>query len=326
MQNQGGINILGRGRLKRTKSFPYITMRTGVAAKLSKIEYDMFRLDASRKEILDLYKSQGKDVPKIEASHERQKRNIDSVIAKISDPETVDILRLENGGAKPSVDQLVVIGGDNFFQICAHHYPDTFLVGINSDPTTSHGALLNFTPKSFVENADRILSKHTSYEEWSRISTEINGKQIESGVCTVALSIMATDMISRYNLNLKGNQEEQKSTGILIVTGAGSGDGAWYRNAGMYLPMVKSGLYPKMTQKFPPYRELRTLTREPFNGIDCPYQGLNLQIERGDELELTYWANDPSELSVDSVFRYKVEEGDHLSFKHAEKPLRVIRK
>ncbi|MEK6969329.1 MAG: hypothetical protein AABW48_02785 [Nanoarchaeota archaeon] len=301
-------------------------MKLGIAAKLSKIEWDMHRLKLSYDEVLGSYKQQGKNVDRIVTSHFHQKQNIEHILTRVPDAEVIDIIALQEARIpKPEVEMLAVIGGDNFFQICSHLFPDAYIIGINSDPQTSYGKLLHFTPESFEQCLERMVAGEFNTEAWTKIATKVNGVRMEDSICTVSLSIKATDMISRYQLKLNGESEEQKCTGFVVVAGAGSGTGAWYRNAGLYLPLIKSGAYPLVTQEFPrTSAELRTLTREAFMGEDCKYRGLNLQIKDGEELTLRYWANDPSELSLDSVTRHDVNEGDMLTFKVSENKLKVV--
>ncbi|MBI4980942.1 hypothetical protein HZC30_05300 [Candidatus Woesearchaeota archaeon] len=303
-------------------------MKLGLAAKLSKIEWDMHRLQLSYGEILNTYRQQGKDVGKIVASHTRQKQNIEEILAQVPGAEVLDVIALQkNCTPKAEVEILIALGGDNFFQICSHLFPEAYLVGVNSDPQTSYGKLLYFTPDSLRQRLKQIVKGDFNTEYWARVATTLNGARVEDSTCTVSLSIKATDMMSRYLLKLNGESEEQKCTGILVVSGAGSGTGARYRNAGLYLPQVKSGLYPLVTSEFSRISpKLRTLTREPFMGEECKYKGLNLRVQEGEELTLMYWANDPSELSIDSINRYDVKEGDELKFKVSDKPLKVISK
>ncbi|MBS3124336.1 hypothetical protein J4437_06950 [Candidatus Woesearchaeota archaeon] len=306
-------------------------MKIGLAAKYSKLEWDQYRLGLSEEKILDQYKQQNKDVEKILQSHSRQKRNIEVLLNKLGSAEIVDILAITKGkSAKPELDMLIAMGGDNFFQICSHYFADNYLVGVNTDPLTSKWVLLKFNSETLSLELENILNEKFKVEEWSRISTKLQNQQLENANCTVALSIKATDQISRYLLSMekelgKIDSEEQKFTGILVVSGAGSEKGAWYRNAGLYLPMINSKLYPNATTAFSFSKSvIKTLVREPMDGEDCHYKWLNQTIPAGQTLKLKYWANDISELSIDSIKRYDVKEGDELEFSVSDKKLRVV--
>jgi NAD kinase len=305
-----------------------VDMKIGIAAKLSKIEWDMHTLNLGWDQVIELYSQQHKATERILASHYRQKRSIDEIISKCPGAKLVDMIAISSGAsAKPELDLLMSIGGDNFFQLCTHHFGDKYLVGVNSDPKTSHGALLNYSYDTLISKLDDILNGHFRTEEWTLVATELNGARVEDASCTVSLSIKATDMTSRYLLDTGDYQEEQKATGILVVAGAGSGKGAWYRNAGLYLPMISSGRYQAVAGEFPKDTGLiKTLTREPFCGEDCEYKLLNHTITPGKKLSLTYWANDPSELSIDSIKRYMVRDGDTLEFYASAKQLKVVAK
>ena len=338
-------------------------MKIGLAAKYSKLEWDQYRLGLSEEKILDQYKQQNKDVEKILQSHSRQKRNIEVLLNKLGSAEIVDILAITKGkSAKPELDMLIAMGGDNFFQICSHYFADNYLVGVNTDPLTSKWVLLKFNSETLSLELENILNEKFKVEEWSRISTKLQNQQLENANCTVALSIKATEenfkdiqknidalgkhlktyedfhrkvgatlstTVNHWNAGSKElgkiDSEEQKFTGILVVSGAGSEKGAWYRNAGLYLPMINSKLYPNATTAFSFSKSvIKTLVREPMDGEDCHYKWLNQTIPAGQTLKLKYWANDISELSIDSIKRYDVKEGDELEFSVSDKKLRVV--
>lgn len=303
-------------------------MKIGIAAKLSKIEWDMYRLGISKDAVLKRYEKEGKNVDKIVKSHERQRKCIEEIISATDNAEIIDINDLQKGKSKKKeVDILIAIGGDNFFQICAHYYDKAYLIGVNSDPLTSKGQLLNFTYASLKKCLTHIIKGDFQIETWTKIAVTLNGKRVKDAVCIASLPVIDDDIMKRYLLKFKGREEEQKATGILIVTGAGSGDGAWYRSAGLYLPLIKLGIYPEPTTEFPKTaRQIKTITREPFNHEKCKYKWLNLTLSESEELSLVYWSGQTTKLSIDSVKRYKVNEGDVLTFRVSENILKVVKK
>ena len=300
-------------------------LKIGIAAKLSKLEWDMHRLGLSREQAIDSYKREGMDIQKILSSHERQKKSIDTLLSVAKGAELVDMVEVPRGADRPELDVLLAIGGDNFFQLSAHYFPEAYIVGVNSDPQTSLGALLYYNYSSLIPKLSSIQDGNFRTEHWTTIATTLNGKRIEDTFCTLALSIKATDMMSRYLLSTQEGQEEQKSTGWMLVSGAGSGNHSWYSTSGLYLPQIGSGLYKTIAEPFSRISKiLKTLTREPFGGKLCSYKLLNYTLHPEEEITLVYWAQDPSELSLDSIRRYDVREGDHLSFRISEHPLKVV--
>jgi NAD kinase len=314
-------------------------MKIGLTAKLSKIEWDMYRLGLTYNEVLKKFDKQSMDVDKIIKSHVRQNKCIDEIVKAI--PEAININLLSKDElAYDDFDVMIVIGGDNFFQMASHHFQNSIIVGVNSDTVTSYGGLLNFDYNSLLSNIDSIKSGNLNVDDWTRVSVMLNNNRVEDAICTASLSIKATDMISRYMLsysmigdtekaqhyNKSSRKEEQKCTGLLVVSGAGSGQNAWYRNEGLYLPMIKSMNFKVPTREFSKTaREIRTLTRGALGGEDCNYKYLNMRIPEGKQLDLIYWSNNPSELSIDSIFRYEVHEGDRLRFSLSDTTLKVAR-
>lgn len=311
-----------------------VNLMIGICPKYTKLEWDMHVSRKSMDEVISGYHAEEMDVNKILDSHHRQKDNIERILSEYgSDAVVIDILSvIENRKDenvrkdkndmkdKPKIDVLVSIGGDNFFQLCTHHYPDSIILGVNSDPQWSHGGLLYFDSGYLIRNIGNIISGNYSTEYWTRVSTTINGKRISDGTCTVSLGTNHSDMITRYLLRKGIESEEQKSSGILVVSGAGSGDGAWYRNAGLYL----SSNGKENTGEFGvSERRIMTLTREPF--FPGEYSMTNVAASGDESIELVYWSNEPAMISVDSIDRYDVHNGDRIEFSVSDKSLEVIR-
>jgi len=342
--------------------------KIGIAAKLSKIQWDMHRLGLSYDQVLRRLDKEGMNVDGIVKSHRVQNECIDAIIDAVPNAEKIDLLGMVEGkaqrprpevvialgpeeqtmlefmhydlGKQFDITTLLAIGGDNFFQLASHFFGDAMIVAVNSDVRTSHGGLLYFDFNSLMKNLDKIARGDVDVEEWARVMVTLNGTRVPDARCTASLAIKATDMISRYMLsvkmdesdpraakyNAKQRDEEQKCTGLLVVSGAGSGQYAWYRNAGLYLPMIKGMNFRVPTREFhKTSRQIRTLTREALGGEECPYKYLNMRIPENKRLELTYWSNNPSELSIDSIHRYEVKEGDRLTYRVSDKVLRVAR-
>lgn len=127
-------------------------------------------------------------------------------------------------------DIVVSLGGDNHFTYVAHHCKKIKIIGCNSDTKTSYGALLSFNPET-LEDTVRKNWKNTHIEKWSLISSEIlypNGSTTHTVNAVSEISIRNTipDLTSRYVIINGDQSEEQKSSGILLYTGAGST--GWY--------------------------------------------------------------------------------------------------
>ncbi|MDX1961239.1 MAG: NAD+ kinase [Leptospiraceae bacterium] len=154
-------------------------------------------------------------------------------------------------------DLVIALGGDNHFTYVAHYTKGTKILGCNSDTKTSLGALLAFDPNS-LEQVVKDDFKETKIEEWSLISARIeypNGGYLEtvSSVNEVSVRNASPDLTSRYIICKDDEREEQKSSGLLLYTGAGST--GWLTAC---LGNTKSSLgeFPKNANEF------RVFTRE----------------------------------------------------------------
>ncbi len=304
--------------------------RAGIAYKTPEIDWDMRRLGlGGREEILSLYRRQGFSGETIEnriASCRRQWESINGIIRMIPEAEIINVEDFKGKyGRKDVPDLLFVLGGDNFFQECTHYFGDSCFVSINSDPKTSVGALMYFDYDTLKPRLEDILKGDFRTEGWTRIACEINGKRIGDGTCTSAIYNSEGDKPINYLLSANGNEEMQKGTGLLVVSGAGSQQPAWYRNAGAYLPSLKSGLYPNPTAEFPKESsELKSLTREAFWNVDCRYKMASCTAWAGESISILYLANDTGVLSMDSVERYNLSTGDEIRFWKSERRLNVV--
>lgn len=162
---------------------------------------------------------------KIYESHLRQVSSRE-IIQKEIFPNGIAIFR-EQIESYNSLDFefIVSLGGDNHFTYVSHHALNSKILGCNSDPVTSVGALLGFDIPSLKEVV--LSNGKVKIENWSLIQTTItypNGKIVETfpAVSEISIRNNSPDLISRYIIEFKGFREEQKSSGLLVYTGAGS--------------------------------------------------------------------------------------------------------
>ncbi|TGL62498.1 STAS domain-containing protein [Leptospira jelokensis] len=194
-------------------------------------------------------------------SHERQIRSREYLKTHVF-PKADFVFREQfepEGGM--DYDLVIAHGGDNHFTYVAHLVGNTHLIGCNSDPDSSVGALLGFTAEELGE-AVRTNFKQTKLESWSLLDTEIiypNGTKLKTvpAICELSIRNNSPDLTSRFWISYLDKKEEQKCSGLLVYTGAGST--GWI-----------SSCFPK---KFPPFskhepffhvysREIRVKSRE----------------------------------------------------------------
>lgn len=168
-------------------------------------------------------------------------------------------------------DLIIALGGDNHFTFIGHHCitHNIPILGCNSDTRTSLGALLYFSPESLVAEANNKW-QNLYCEQWPLLFAQINypdGQIVETigAISEISVRNNNPDLISRYIISYRGTIEEQKSSGVLLVTGAGST--GWYQSGHYNQEIDKS--FDKQADFFQIYcRELSKTARKKYRFTD----------------------------------------------------------
>jgi isopentenyldiphosphate isomerase len=177
-------------------------------------------------------------------SNERQKANWKRV-EKAKGKERMIDRSLLTPEMIAKYDLFVSLGGDNHLTYCSqvvleymkkHPEEAKYMMGVVLDPVKSHGGLLHFDVDEFLESDLRF-----QVENWTTLEAEVdNGGRVKpyNGIGDFFVGEYSNLQMSRsdvYELFETLDKDEEpimpeKSSGILIVTGAGSGNGSWYDN------------------------------------------------------------------------------------------------
>ena len=299
--------------------------------KRSKWERDLQRYGSARTARM-IYQRQNQSLMRVVSSHERQLANI-------------ELLRRELQGAqfiyqeelpfihKKSFDLLISVGGDNHFVFVSHFAAGRPILGINSDPETSTGALLSHGPKEAASRLRRLIGRSDWNRglqvcDWSRIEARINypnGKEANSEACISEISIRSQfhDYISRYLIRLlpkdaaeeeAANPEEHKCSGLLLATGAGSS--GWYRNC---LPpdTAENPVFAKDAAFF------RGVAREPGPRLKETGRLLYTKVRAGEALEVISEMDGEITIDADPNRVYPFPPGAIAHFRLSESTLSV---
>ena len=277
--------------------------------KYSKLEYDkkIFNLDTYA--LLQKYKDEHIHYEIIIDSHVEQRKCID--LAKQLLPEATflytDQLKMDMTN---DYDLIVSIGGDEHFKYVIHNSIQGKLVlNIRSDNLKSEGALSSCNRLNLKEMVDQIRSDNFLIEEWVRLEAELNGKPIESAIDTIYIGEANATRMSRYLLHYQNQTEEQKSSGLLIVTGAGST--GWFSSAG-------GESFPRNSQTG------RFLAREIYKGTVSGYN-LNIgEFHPNEEIKVLSLIDSRGIVEIDSIKEYPFKRGSQLRAYVSDKCLRVV--
>lgn len=286
-----------------------------VAPKLSKFEWDMQRYHLSPRRMLAKYRREGVDVERIMGSHERQKASL-RAFQKIFKTSTYLLRGQITRSAAAKASLVISLGGDNHFQYVSHFVDGTPVVGINSDPKLSEGALDGLLASEYEQLARRLTKDDFEIEEWGRIQVVLNGKKLPVlAVSEVYMGESHRCYMSRHLLEYRGKVEHQKCSGLVIATGAGST--GWYDSACRFR-FPKGNRFPKTEQK------LCFVACEPYHGKLSGTKIVDGTLKASEVLRVRSLNDTTGILSIDSEHSYPFSEGCHAVLKLAL-PLRVLK-
>jgi len=286
-----------------------------IIPKITKVEWDMHRLDINEKQLINFYKKTGLNVDKIFDSHKRQKESLGKIKSILKDAQIVERNDLTKESVKNS-SLVIAFGGDNHFQYVSHFLDEIPILGINSDPARSEGALTSFTIKDLDKILPLILENRFEIEDWTRIEVNVNGNKIkEPAISEIFIGEEKRFNMSRHILSVNGKSEEQKGSGLLITTGVGST--GWYNSASRYL-------FPNGDAFAKRKKEARFILTEPYKGKLSPLTMTNGVVKEKEEVEIVSLSDSQAFLSIDSLKLIKLKEGAKIKI-NIGRPLKVIK-
>lgn len=250
------------------------------------------------------------------SSHLRQIAEFEDLWHFLKKPAVFDASTVSYEALFPFQD-VIALGGDGWVNNTSHFLTSQRMITINSDPEKSTGALSNFTVPSFKAKFHELEKGIFTVEYWTRLQARHNGEPIWplalNDVCITANDPF--DM-SRYVIDYRGIQEEQKTTGVLVSTGTGST--GWHRNVHT-TQQRESGIFSRDAQiaKF----TVREVPAKPY----ADYQIVGGILEKGERLRLISYI-DEMRIGPDSYKNYftMAGNGDEITVEISDSPLRMV--
>ncbi|MDR3612322.1 MAG: NAD(+)/NADH kinase [Candidatus Obscuribacterales bacterium] len=135
-------------------------------------------------------------------------------------------------------DLMMAVGGDGTFLDASHALHHVPLLGINSSSSSSFGHFCLGNQKNLTSILDQIQDDSLKASQLLRLQLTINGKLMPELILNeVLVSHKHPAATSRYFIDLHGEKEEQRSSGIWIGTPAGS-TGSLRSAGGAVLPIL----------------------------------------------------------------------------------------
>ncbi len=179
----------------------------------------------------------------VKDSHIAQKRNIKRVADVIGHDKVIDRSSL-NPEVISDNDIFVFLGGDNHFTYCSQEIlnymkqnngEEKQVIGCVLDPAKSYGGLLYFDVDKLLENLPKLEKENYLIENWTSLEADVNNRNGKVASYPAVGDYFVGErerlLMSRNTVSLDGEVVlPEKSSGLLIAVGAGSGNGSWYDN------------------------------------------------------------------------------------------------
>lgn len=232
-------------------------------------------------------------------------------IKNILTNKELTILRYNDFNKNQLKDEELVItlGGDGTFVRAGNLIENSLILGINHDAKVSEGFLMSLQGDE-ISLLKEIIDGKYQVKVWPRAKVILNGKQLEeNAINEVFVGISSPYESARYVLNYRGKKEEQRSSGVIVATGAGSS--AWYKSAG-----GKEFLHEEQKLKF--------IVREPYFGKKL-FKPTILQGEilPGEKLVIESRRSHNGVVSINEAI-YDFNYGNVVEILLSEKPLKVL--
>lgn len=302
-----------------------------IVAKLTDLEAVAIRRKVPLAEACRILAAQGKDREQLWSDHERQAETRDAVAGVFDEGRFCRIDALTSEFAR-GAELLVALGGDGNFAAVSHFVNGrTAVTGVNIDPETSRGAILQYANASmFLDSLDDLVRGNFRYDPWPRLSAKINGQPIQQATCEIYLgsaSPYRMSWIRHCGESAAGNRSPDyitSSSGLLISLGSG----LFLQNAGRSIFPGKI-LFPVNA----PYARylFREINRsEAENSTDGAAQeqlrdSASGVILPGETLSVTSLTRGPALLAVDSQLEYGLNNGTTVEISLASEPLWTVK-
>ena len=158
-----------------------------------------------------------------------------------------------NLGAIRKFDLILTVGGDGTLLKTSHRISNQPVLGINSSPSTSVGALCSLRGDHVGEQLPSILAGRYHLRPLNRLEIRVNGHRVPFlALNDLLFCNKSPGATSRYLIRIGRREEEQRSSGVWISTAAGS-TAAIYAAGGRKLNLSS--------------RKFQYLVREPFRPV-----------------------------------------------------------
>lgn len=167
-------------------------------------------------------------------AHDKNQACIDHVVATLKKLNIAHsaICRSELNPKQAKNCFIISVGGDGTLLDVSHQCSDSIVLGVNSDPDSSRGALCAAQANNFEKIFKEIYQGKLQPTKLARLAITVGHKDIGINALNDVLFCHKNPAaMSRFSVSLKGLTENSHASGIWIATPAGSTGGIFSAGA-----------------------------------------------------------------------------------------------
>lgn len=289
-------------------------MKTLIVIKHSKYEWEKIKDGISHDDLIAKYSREGANLDAIMAGHACQMAARDAVLSAFYDADACFMHNLSHDIAD-TYDLVIVLGGDNSFTKVSHCVHKAIILGVNSDPQRSSGHLTRWKINELADAFDlreRLDFNEYKVEAWTRLGAVLDGELIIPATSEYFIGERLRDQMSRHVLVYDGEKYEQKCSGLIVATGAGSTGWYYYASGDHYFP----------NKSWPPTEgKARFIVTEHFE--PRTHYETNGFIAKGEDIIIHSLNDNDGHVSVDGWDSFGFQRGSSVRI-YIDEPLQVL--
>lgn len=273
--------------------------------------YQKFILDEKNQHLKKLMSDQHPTVKNLLSTHKQHLRAIQKVEQALKKHGIkYKISGRNNLQSLKGYDLIITIGGDGTVLRASQYITHQMILGINSVPKVSVGALCSIQIQDIKEKFEQLADGDFKIKKLQRIRIKVNNTRIPyEPINDVLFTNISPAGTSRYLIATNGKKEEHKSSGLWVSTPIGS-------TAAI---LAAGGKKQTLNQN-----NLQFFTREPYQGIYNPYSLTKGFVPKGKKLTITSKMI-KSRLYLDGPTTFRtLEYGDKVSFEISPEVVKMV--
>ncbi len=288
---------------------PIKPQRVVVVRKTTTFEQQGLRPDAKLANVL---RRGGLPAERIIAAHEQHVSTFDTVVSTLqSRGLTVKVVENLTRRIARAADLVITVGGDGTFLRASHRIvanergDGAPMMGVNSAVGSSVGFFCCSNRDNFPERLDALANGELRSRGLWRMRVYLNDRPLRDvALNDVLVAHVEPAETTSYTLEVDGNRQRHKSSGVWIATAAGS-TGAIRSAGGQVIPLAERSIQYRVRELFP----LSVSEAPLIGGIVGQRLVLVSHIRRG-------------MLYIDGAHRrVRFGAGDRISFEPTRRPL-----